>query len=272
MIRSFKYLILNLLLSPWVYCQANDTCEVLHSGIPTEIYIAPGRSTTVVLRTKEHVSSISLSSPIITYKYDKVLNQIEITATGRTAGLETNLNVRIGPDVYVLIIKIVNDVRVQFVRIFSFESGVALSDESALMHARALKPAYIDLLGAVKVIERMQNDLVYRHTHLEVQHADLKYSYVWNDCFITLESCDQFIDKDLLVFRIVWTNNTHDALYLDTRQLALFIGDKNLPITATTRKALGNIITPGKKDVIYLAIQGYRISRSNAFEFRLPAG
>ena len=52
----------------------------------------------------------------------------------------------------------------------------------------------------------------------------------------------------------------------------IFIGDKNLPITATTRKALGNIITPGKKDVIYLAIQGYRISRSNAFELRLPAG
>jgi hypothetical protein len=41
-------------------------------------------------------------------------------------------------------------------------------------------------------------------------------------------------------------------------------------VTATTRKKINPLTMPGDSDEIYLAIQGYRLSRRNSFELKLP--
>jgi hypothetical protein len=69
--------------------------ESLRPGVPAEIYAAPGRATTVLLHTGLKVAAISLASPVIAYKYDKALNQLEISPAVRSGGVETNLNLRI---------------------------------------------------------------------------------------------------------------------------------------------------------------------------------
>jgi len=261
---------INLITFLYADTEITSSSELLHAGKPVEVYIAPGRSTTLVFRSKVFVSSISLSSAIITYKYDKKLNQIELSPSGRSVGLETNLNLRLGEDVYVLIIKIVNDVRVQYVRVFSLEGEEDSSDEDLLKHAKALKPAYIDFLGAIKITERMRKDSVFRLLHKDVHHIELNYIYIWNNCFITLNSFDQFIDRDLLVFRITWINSSSKSLCLNPHDLQLWIRDKKLPVTAITRKKINPLTMPGDRDEIYLAIQGYRLSRRNSFELKLP--
>ena len=76
--------------------------ELLRPGVPEEIYVAPGRATTVLLHSGRKIAAISLASPIVSYKYDKALNQLEITPTVRSPGVETNLNLRIGPSVWEL--------------------------------------------------------------------------------------------------------------------------------------------------------------------------
>ena len=93
--------------------------ETLLPGVPALIYAAPGRATTVLFRASEKVAAISLASPVLTYKYDRALNQLEITPAVRRGGVETNLNLRIGDNVYVLVVKVVEDVRAQYLREFT---------------------------------------------------------------------------------------------------------------------------------------------------------
>ncbi|MGH7995041.1 MAG: hypothetical protein ACREFX_01670, partial [Opitutaceae bacterium] len=133
--------------------------ERLEPGKPEEIYLAPGRATTVVLRTDEKVAAISLASPVVTYKYDKALNELELTPTVRASGVETNLNLRIGPEVYVLLLRVVNDVRAQYVRSFALPGG---GDEEVLAAAPPLAPAQIDLVGAARSLERAETDPIFR--------------------------------------------------------------------------------------------------------------
>ena len=67
--------------------EARDDDEVLRPlGKPAEVFVAPGRATTILLHTGQKVAAISLASPIVSYKYDKSLNQLEITPTVRTGG------------------------------------------------------------------------------------------------------------------------------------------------------------------------------------------
>ena len=96
-----------------------DSADELRPGEPTVVFVAPGRATTVQFRTADKVAAISLASPVVRYKYDKALNQLEITPAVSAGGVETNLNLRIGPDVYILLVKVVGDVRAQFLRSFT---------------------------------------------------------------------------------------------------------------------------------------------------------
>jgi hypothetical protein len=247
----------------------SEVGEVLHPNKPVDIYVCAGRSTTVVIRGNELISAIALSSSIISYKYNKVLNQLEITPTGRLSGLETNLNLRIGSEVYVLIVKLVSDVRTQYVRIFTPESQVLVSDEDSLFKVAPRKPSYVDLLGSIKRIERMEHDLTYKKTQVRVHEISLNDTYVWNRSLITLEKFYQFLDEDLLIFRARWTNRTGNVIYLDPRDLGIWIDEINIPIIAATRKKMTKEILPGETDVIYLGVQGYRLSRKNNFKLKV---
>jgi hypothetical protein len=242
----------------------------LQTGRPTEIYVAPGHATTLVLHTPQKIAAISLASPVLSYKYDKSLNQLEITPTVRTGGVETNLNLRIGPSVYVLQVKVVDDVRAQFVRDFILEDDPAAADETGLDLARPLKPDRIDIVGAAKVLERAQSDPVFRQAQPNLRIEPLGHCYLWNDCLVALVDAAQFLDSDLLVFRVQWVNRTDQALYLDPTQYGLFVAGQRIPIACRYKIGVGPVVYPGQLETVYLAVQGYRLSRHNDWQLGLP--
>jgi len=244
--------------------------DELHPGQPMEVYVAAGRATTVQFRTAEKVAAISLASPVVSYKYDKALNQLEITPTVRGGGLETNLNLRIGSDVYILLVKVVSDVRAQFLRNFTLAGDNPADDEMGLERTRPLAPNEIDLIGAAKTMERAEADPIFRGAHAALRIESLDRTYFWNGCRVTLAELAQFIDRDLLVFRVQWVNRTSDALYLDALQYGLFVGDRPIPITARYKIGAGPVIYPGQLETVFLAVQGYRLSRHNDWRLALP--
>lgn len=244
--------------------------QELKPGVPEEVYVAPGRVTTVVLRTAEKVAAISLASPVVTYKYDKALNELELTPAVRTGGVETNLNLRIGSEVYVLLVKVVNDVRAQYLRSFTLEGDGAADDEAGLGEARPLPPAGIDLVSAARTLERAAADPVFRAAHPSLRLESLGREYAWNDCAVALTGLGQFLDLDLFVFRVRWLNRTNEALYLDPSQYALLVGGRSIPIAARYKVGTGPVVYPGQWETVYLAVQGYRLSRHNSWELGLP--
>lgn len=241
--------------------------ETLVPGRPVSIFLAPGRATTVLLRSAQKVSAISLASPVVTYRYDKALNQIELTPIVRTPGVETNLNLRIGADVYVLLVRVVDDVRAEYVRAFTFAAD---GDEAELSAAPPLAPADIDLVAAARIFERAENDPVFRAYQPRLRLATLGRTYPWNDCQVRLDALAQFLDLDLLVFRVRWYNATADALYLDPRQYSLWSAGRKVPIQARYSPDAGAIVWPGTWATAYLAVQGERLSRHNVWELGLP--
>ena len=244
--------------------------ELLRPGVPEEVYVAPGRATTILLHTSSKVAAISLASPVVSYKYDKALNQLEITPTGRSPGVETNLNLRIGTEVYVLLVRVVNDVRAQYLRDFGLAGDPAADEEGALGQARPLKPSEVDLVGAAETMERAETDPIFLRARPALRVEALDRLYLWNDCLVSLNAVAQFLDLDLLVFRVRWVNRTAEALYLDARQYGLFAGGTRIPITARYKVGAGPLILPGQAETVYLAVQGYRLGRHNRWELGLP--
>jgi hypothetical protein len=250
--------------------EAGAPAEELRPGQPMEVYVAPGRATTVQFHTAEKVAAISLASPVVSYKYDKALNELEITPAVRGGGLETNLNLRIGPEVYILLVKVVSDVRAQFLRNFTVAGDHRVDDEAGLERTRPLRPDEIDLVGAARTVERAEADPIFRNAHPALRIERIDRAYAWNGCLVNLTDLAQFIDRDLLVFRVEWVNRTSDALYLDALQYGLFVGDRKIPITARYKVGAGPVVYPGQLETVFLAVQGYRLSRRNDWQLALP--
>jgi hypothetical protein len=242
----------------------------LQPGVPAEVFVAPGRATTILFQTEQKVAAISLASPAVTYKYDRSLNQLEITPAARASGVETNLNLRIGPNVYILVVRVVNDVRAQFFRRFELEGDPGRDDEAGLAQARPLKPEEVDIVGAAKAMERAETDAVFSRAHPALRIEALSQCYSWNGCQVALAEVGQFLDQDLLVFRVQWVNGTNDALYLDATQYGLFAGGHKIPVISRYKMGGGAVIYPGQRETVYLAVQGYRLSRNNDWQLALP--
>lgn len=270
MLRSRFFLLAALLGGLGPLQAAPAPGNQLRPGEPAEIFVAPGRATTVQFQTPQKVAAISLASPVVTYQYDKALNQLEITPASRAEGAETNLNLRIGPNVYILLVKVVSDVRAQFLRSFVLAGEPSVDDESELAQARPLAPADVDLVGAVKTIERAESDPVYRAAQPMLRFEALDGVYQWNGCLVTLAEAVQFLDRDLLVFRVQWANRTDQALYLDPGQYGLQIDGRTIPVLARYAPVPGAVVFPGQWQLVYLAVQGYRLSRHNAWRLELP--
>jgi hypothetical protein len=243
---------------------------MLRPGSPAEVFVAPGRATTLLFRSERKVASISIASPIVTYKYDKALNQIEITPAVRSPGVETNLNLRIGENVYVLLVKVVNDVRAQYVRSFVLDGDLGADDEAGLSQARPLRPEDADVVGAARDMERAEGDPVFRDAHPNLRIERIDRLYAWNGCLVALESVAQFADRDLLVFRVRWTNRTGDALYLAAGQYAILVAGRRIPVVARYKVGDDPVVLPGRLETVYLAVQGYRLSRHNDWQLGLP--
>jgi len=243
--------------------------EPLRPGTPAEIFVAPGRATTVLLHTGQKIAAISLASPVVSYKYDKSLNQLEITPTVRSGGVETNLNLRIGAEVYVLLVKVVSDVRAQFLRVFTVEGDPGADDEGLLARARPLMPVEVDIVGAARAFERSEVDPVFRDARPSLKIEPLGQVYAWNGCLMALDLA-QFLDLDLLVFRVRWVNRTDQALYLDSSQYGLFVDGVRIPVIARYQVGPEPVVFPGQLETVYLAVQGYRLSRHNRWQLTLP--
>jgi len=242
---------------------------LLEPGVPAEVFVAPGRATTVLLRSEKKVASISLASPIISYKYDKALNQLEIAPAVRAGGVETNLNLRIGDQVYVLLVRVVGDVRAQFVRAFRLPDENPAGDEAELAAVKPLAPAQLDLVAAAQTLEKAEHDPVFRAAQTNLRWEALTATQSWNECAVQLDAAVQFIDLDLIVFRVRWVNRTADALYLHPTQYGIAVGERAIPLLARYSPNEA-VILPGEACVVYLAAQGLRLSRHNAWTLSLP--
>jgi len=241
----------------------------LEPGVPAEVFVAPGRATTVLLRSEKKVAAISLASPIISYKYDKALNQLEIAPAVKTGGVETNLNLRIGDQIYVLLIRVVGDVRAQFVRTFRLPDENPAGDEAELAAVKPLAPAQLDLVAAAQTLEKVEHDAVFRAAQSNLRWEALTATQSWNDCAVQLDAAVQFVDWDLIVFRVRWVNRTADALYLHPTQYGIAAGGRPIPLLARYSPNEA-VILPGESCVVYLAAQGLRLSRHNAWSLSLP--
>jgi hypothetical protein len=155
-------------------------------------------------------------------------------------------------------------------RDFTLAGDAADTDEGGLTRARPLPPAEINLIAAAKTLDRAEADPVFRRAHSNLRIVAIDRDYPWNDCRVRLVEAAQFLDLDLLVLLVRWTNCTPDALYLDPRQYGLSIAGRTVPIIARYKIGIGPIVAPGETESVYLAVQGYRLSRYNDWRLSLP--
>lgn len=234
-----------------------------------EVYVAPGRLTTIVLESKDIVDTVAIGAPIVQINYDRKLNQLQITPVVESG--ETNMNLRIGRNTYVIMLKVVNDIRVQYLRTFTLV-GANSSDETAAAMAasRPMKPAELDVMGTIRTIDRARRDAVFRANYPTLKTYPTGHAYQWNDCIVYMREVSHLPEQDLLVFKVEWINRTDTALYLDAAQYGLRVVNRKVPIIARYQKTLNSTVYPGQHEVVYLFVQGYRLQADNDWELLLP--
>jgi hypothetical protein len=236
------------------------------------IYLANGRITTVQLAGNKHPPHLIIGAPIVAFQYDSAANQIQLTP--RVDDGETNMNMTVDGQTYVIVLKMVRDLRVQYLRTFTIANASGeddAGDEVLLEKARPMKPVDIDIVTWVRQAERAQQDPIYKEQKLQsFRNRTIGRTYDWNDNVITLVEVDQFIDKDLLLFKAEWVNRSRDALYLNARQYGVRVANQRIPVVAAMQDAPDSIIYPGQHEVVWLAVQGYRLRRENQWELVLP--
>jgi hypothetical protein len=164
---------------------------------------------------------------------------------------------------------VVGDVRAQFVRAFRLPEENSAGDEAELAAAKPLAPAQLDLVAAAQTLEKAEHDPVFRAAQTNLRWEALTATQSWNDCAVQLDAAVQFIDLDLIVFRVRWINHTADALYLHPNQYGIAAGGQSLPLLARYSPNEA-VVLPGESCVVYLAAQGLRLSRHNGWTLQLP--
>lgn len=143
--------------------------------------------------------------------------------------------------------------------------------DKAIASAARLKPMDVDLNGAIRTIERAADDQEFARTLRSYGAIPLGKVYRWNGCDIHLAQAHQFAEQDLILFKVVWVNTTDKAVYLHQDQYRLFVGSKRIPIIQKRQLAPRAIVFPGQQEVVWLAVQGYKLRLDNDWDLRLPA-
>jgi hypothetical protein len=211
------------------------------------------------------IDDIKIGSKIVQVDFDPKKNQLDIYPT--VTGGATNLNVRIGDNIYTFLLKILNTGDPVFQRSYTFEDE-ADDFDGALASAPIMKPFEVDTVAAIKTIERARSDPAFRQTIPEFRTLSVGRTVFWNDSPVTLVDVSQFADRDLLVFKIEWSNNTGSVLNLDSGQVRLKVANSEIPITCSQQVAAQ--LFPGQCDTIWLFVQGYRLSPRNDWRLLLP--
>ncbi len=238
------------------------------------LYLARGRATTVQLRTHRKVERIFPGDELVAFEYDPKMGQVRLTPSVDSG--EENMNITIDGETYVWLLRIVppSDQKVQYRRTFTLERDAGEleeSDESVLGKAPPMKPYEVDIIGLSKIADRAGRDIEFRRTYpmLRTKTFPDKY-YSWNDSMIRLTEVNQFLEQDILLFKVEWVNRTKFALCLDARQYGLMVANQKIPITAATQLAPTAVVFPGQYEVVWLAVQGYRLRRDNDWQLVLP--
>jgi hypothetical protein len=211
------------------------------------------------------IDDIKMGSKIVQVDFDPKKNQLNIYPTV-TEGM-TNLNVRIGDNIYTFLLKILNTGDPIFQRSYTFEDD-ADDFDGALASAPIMKPFEVDTVAAIKTIERARFDPTFRQTTPEFRTLPVGRTVFWNNSPVTLVEVSQFADRDLLVFKIEWSNNTGSVLNLDSGQIGLKVANSGIPITCSQQVAAQ--LFPGQCDTIWLFVQGNRLSPRNEWRLLLP--
>jgi hypothetical protein len=211
------------------------------------------------------IDDIKIGSKIVQVDFDPKKNQLNIYPTV-TEGM-TNLNVRMGDNIYTFLLKILNAGDPVFQRSYTFDDE-ADDFDGALASAPIMKPFEVDTVAAIKTIERARFDPAFRQTIPEFRTLRIGWTVFWNDSPVTLVDVSQFADRDLLVFKVEWSNNTGNVLNLDSGQIGLKVANTTIPITCSQQVAAQ--LFPGQCDTIWLFVQGYRLSPHNHWCLLLP--
>jgi hypothetical protein len=207
-------------------------------------------------------------------------SEIEVGLNGNTLQIQptvregsTNITFSSGTSTYGLKVVIREDDPPNFTPAFTVRATDAGNDSAydpVLTNAGAMAPADIDLPHTVEDIRRAESDPSFRSQLQAFSHLDLSKTYAWNGVFVTLNEAYQFAERDLIVFRISWTNRTAAALYLDSTQYHIFVRNQEIPVIASEQLALRSVVYPGQVEEVWLAVQGYKLRLQNPWELRLP--
>ncbi len=211
------------------------------------------------------IDDIKIGSKIVQIAFDPKKNQADLYPTV-TEGM-TNLNIRIGNNIYSFLLKISNAGDPVLQRTYSIEDA-ADDFDGAIASAPIMKPFEVDTVAAIKTIERARFDRTFRQTIPGFRALAIGRTVFWNNSPVTLVDVSQFADRDLLAFKIEWSNRTNDVLDLDSGQIRLKAANTGIPITCSQQVAAQ--LFPGQCDTIWLFVQGYRLSPRNDWRLLLP--
>lgn len=235
------------------------------------IYIAPGINTSIRFLADEEVAQVFIGEEIISVDYDSSTNAIQLRAVpGYRQGM-TNMNVVIDNSIYVFLVQIVEDTRVQYTVNCTFpgrENGNSERRFPPAAKVKPIKPMDLDTVGAIRAIERGRIDPVYRSQNSSIFTFPIQKVYYWNKSYVQLVDAHYFQNMDLMVLKVEWTNRDEAAHYLHANQVEVWVANNKVPVTA--RQQGSNLLFPGQRDSIYLFMQGLGINVDNNWELRLP--
>jgi len=239
----------------------------LDSNKVENIYCAYGYTTHIKFQSKYKIQQITPGSQVITFAISPDQSGIDIFPQV-TQG-QTNLNVMINGITYVFVMHIVADDRIMFRRTFTIMSPTEDTTGIPKVSGPPVKPQDIDVVFYITAMEKTRTDATYNKAMQKTMQAfPLDKIYQWNGCAIHLIEAVQFPKDNLVVLKIEWQNLTDNALYLSADQYQVSVANQIIPVTAKSQ--LSSLLFPGQMDTVYLFIQGYGLSASNAFELALP--
>jgi hypothetical protein len=266
------------LLSVTIFCSicaANflvaqtDEGNLLSPKKTEDIYLAPGKDTSLIFSTPSHIETLRLGDPIVDVKYDDAHNMLDLWPRKGVMSGETNCNLTINGQVYVFILHIEDDDKVQYRRTFTLPDENTGEDDAAIALAKPVSPADIDLAAYARTITRVEVDQDYAKQQTDLRTKIIDKVYAWNKCLIHLYTVSHFPRQDIFIFKIVWVNRGDQALYLASDQYSLWVANTRIPVTLSMQDAIDHTIYPGQVETVWLAVQGYKL-KDNDFTLGLP--
>jgi hypothetical protein len=243
----------------------------LDPGKIHNVYIAPGINTSIRFMSEKKVKKVFLGEEILSVDYDEETNAVQLRATpGLDQGM-TNLNIVVDGDIYVFLVQIVTDTRVQYTINCTFPHSAETKEGRTApppSNVKPVKPMEIDTVGAVRAIERGRVDPLFRAQNPNIFTFPIRKVYVWNQSYVQLVDAHYFQSQDMIVLKVDWTNRSDRGLYLHANQIEVWVANHKVPVTA--RQQTNTLVFPGQRDVVYLFIQGLRLGVDNNWELRLP--